>query len=431
MNTKDVLNNEKAWKLLFEKYNILDHIASEGSFTISAGAIKEFREPRLMTKFDHWVNLPSIFEENHLAILPVTRGEYSISHFTAYHKLEAFSSDIIQCSLPPFLESVNPTAIPSEAVALNCAVASGILQDFLGEDEIYATVSGRMGSGVFSFAIESTISAQTFPLHIRNSQIEIDGAYEGIESLAIFEAKRDLSEDFLIRQLYYPFRVWKSMVTKRVRPIFMIFSNGIYRFFEYRFDNLYNYNSLSLVKQKNYSIEFTIISLQDIENIFSNVEISPEPQIAFPQADRFERVINICELLQTSPLSPNEITEIYSFDARQTNYYTDAGRYLGLIEKEMIEKVPIYTLTEKGKSILRKDYKNRQLAFCECILQHKIFHEVAARAFQEGQVPDRQRIVALMKDADLYQIESDSTFIRRAGTIKSWTDWILSLITED
>lgn len=431
MNDKDALNNEEAWTHLFEKYTILERIAADGSFTISASAIKEFREPRLMTKFDHWVNLPGIFRENNLAILPTMRGEYIISHFAAYHKLEPFSSDVAQYPLPSFLESVTPATISSEAVALNCAVAAGILRDFLGEDEIYATVSGRMGSGVFSFKIDSSISDKTFSIGVRNSQIEIDGAYEGIKSLAIFEAKRDLSDDFLIRQLYYPFRVWNGLLKKQVRPVFMIYSNGIYRFFEYEFEDIDNYNSLHLIKQKNYSIESTAISIRDIEDIFSTVIIEPEPQIAFPQADRFERVINICELLQNGPLTDDEITEVYSFDSRQTNYYTDAGRYLGLIEKKQAPKASLYKLSEKAENILRKDFNNRQLAFCKCILQHKIFYDVIKRTLHEGYIPEKETVVSLMKGADLFQIGSDSTFIRRSSTVRGWIAWILSLKTEE
>ena len=68
--------NDTAWEMLFDKYHILDEVKRHGQFVISAGQIKEFREPRLMTKFDHRVNLPQIFSENGLAILPVTRGDY-------------------------------------------------------------------------------------------------------------------------------------------------------------------------------------------------------------------------------------------------------------------------------------------------------------------------------------------------------------------
>lgn len=45
--------NDTAWESLFDKYHILTEIEQNGQFIISANQIKEFREPRLMTKFDH------------------------------------------------------------------------------------------------------------------------------------------------------------------------------------------------------------------------------------------------------------------------------------------------------------------------------------------------------------------------------------------
>ena len=80
--------NDIAWEKLFEKYDILKRIDNHGQYKISAAQIKEFREPRLMAKFDHTINLPKIFLDNQLAILPITRGDYIISHFDAYHKFE-------------------------------------------------------------------------------------------------------------------------------------------------------------------------------------------------------------------------------------------------------------------------------------------------------------------------------------------------------
>ena len=70
--------NEEAWEALFAKWEIPARVAAEGRFLISADQIREYREPRLMAKFDHRVNLPQIFAENGLAILPVSRGDYVI-----------------------------------------------------------------------------------------------------------------------------------------------------------------------------------------------------------------------------------------------------------------------------------------------------------------------------------------------------------------
>jgi hypothetical protein len=65
-----------------------------------------------------------------------------------------------------------------------------------------------MGSGEFSFKIRKVGEKETFDININGAQIELDAAYEGIESLALIEAKKYLSDDFLIRQLYYPFRLF-------------------------------------------------------------------------------------------------------------------------------------------------------------------------------------------------------------------------------
>ena len=333
MSKQDKTLNDVAWEDLFEKYDILGHIERTGQFQISAKQIREVREPRLMAKFDHSINLPKIFADNKLSILPITRGDYIISHFDAYHEFVLVDSQIKRVSLPTYIQSIDSSNVTSETIALNCAVAAGIVSDFLEDEGIVSTVSGRMGSGNFSFSIGNLRNKALSTVTVSNSQIEIDAAYEGIRSLALFEAKRDLSKDFLIRQLYYPYRVWKNRVTKPVRPLFLVYSNGIYRIYEYEFSNPDNYSSIVLVRQRNYSVEDTIITVDDIQKVLHNAVREHEPKIPFPQADSFERIINFCELLDDEILSRNEVTELYAFDSRQTDYYTGAAMYLGLVEK--------------------------------------------------------------------------------------------------
>ncbi|MBO4714825.1 MAG: transcriptional regulator, partial [Verrucomicrobia bacterium] len=153
------------------------------------------------------------------------------------------------------------------------------------------------------------------------------------------------------------------------------------------------------------------------------------PSISFPQADSFERVINVCELLFTQELSREDITEEYAFDIRQTNYYTDAARYLGLVNKMRIEKEIIYSLSNYGRRIMQLNYKQRQLALCKCILKHKVFFDVFASC-QYRSIPDRDFIVKIMKKSNLYKITSESTYLRRASTISSWINWMIGLIPD-
>lgn len=419
--------NDAAWQLLFEKYDILRRIEQDGSFQISATQIKEYREPRLMVKFDHTINLPKLFKQNGLSILPITRGDYIISHFDAYHKFEPVSSDITRISLPNFIQSLDVDYITSEAIALNCAYVSGIMADFLEDEQLVPTVSGRMGSGNFDFEIRDIQHKINRVVKVHNSQIEIDAGYEGLQKLALIEAKRDLSDDFLVRQLYYPFRVWSYRVNKVVKPIFLIYSNGIFHLYEYQFTNPTEYSSLMLVKQKNYTVEEDMtITTEEINQLLDAVQVAKEPKIAFPQADSFERVINLCELLQEHPMTRGEITINYAFDIRQTNYYTDAARYLGLVDKQRNNDIT-FTLTSKGESILRLSYKQRQLSFCKAILSHKVFADCLRLWFNQGKI-DKQVIVEIMKRNYLYNVESESTYIRRASTIKGWLDWIVGLL---
>ncbi len=418
--------NDAAWQKLFDKYSIPDALERDGQFMISAGQIKEFREPRLMTKFDHKVNLPAVFAKNNLAILPVTRGDYVISSFSAYKSFEAPEAEAQRVSVPRHLQSLMPQFLVSEAIALNCADACGILSDFLEEDEIVPTVSGRMSSGTFDFHIDTARGPRT--VNVSNSQIEIDAAYEGASCLSLFEAKNDLSEDFLIRQLYYPYRAWCSRVTKPVQTVFLIFSNGTFYLYRYQFADPLDYNSLYLVKQKNYIISADI-TLSDIESLLKTVMEEPEPEISFPQANSMPRIVNLIELLRERPMTKQDITSEYAFDERQTNYYTDAGRYLGLIEKKRGDDGNIlFQLSEPGRAVMTLGYKERQLAIAAQILKHGVFRETLKLYLRCGEMPDLQTIVQIMKQSGIYHIEADSTFIRRSSTVAGWINWIFSLV---
>lgn len=417
--------NDTAWQSLFDKYHILDAIAAQGRFTISAAQIKEFREPRLMTKFDHKVNLPEIFAENHLAILPVTRGDYVISAFQAYEEFPQTEKEPQRISIPPHLQTLNPKFLVSEAIALNCANACGILADFLEEEQLIPTVSGRMSSGAFSFQINTRYGSQT--LNVNSSQIEIDAAYEGTGCLALFEAKRDLSDDFLVRQIYYPMRAWRGRITKPVKPVFLVFSNGVFHLCRYAFRDEAHYNSLCLVKQKSYAIAMEI-TLSDIENLLKTTVLEQEPSVSFPQANSMARIINLIELLHDKPMTRQEITAEYAFDERQTNYYTDAGRYLGLVEKETRGGTITFRLSGLGCHMMELGYRERQLAIITQILKHRAFRETLKVCLQCGEMPDAQTVVNIMKASKLYQVKSDSTFFRRSSTIVSWVRWILSIV---
>lgn len=425
--------NKEAWQFLFEKYNILDEINKNGYFKITSKEINEYREARLMTKFDNSANLPDIFKNNNLAILPITSNSYMIARFETYKKFEESEDDEIEkIDFPSYIQSLDYNNITSEALAINCAYITQILERFLDEEGLVPTISGKMGSGNFEFKINNKDSEDEYiNVSVQNSRIEIDGGFEGFNSFALIEAKNVISDDFMVRQLYYPYRLWKSKINKTIRPIYMVYSNGIFNVYEYKFDDDNDYSSIRFVRSKRYSIEDTEIDIQDIQDIFYNIKsFEDEPEIPFPQADSFSRVINLCELLMEEPRSKSEITENYAFDERQTSYYTDAARYLGLVNKIKPEGNVMFELTSKGKAILNLKYKQRQLEFTKLILSHKAFYEYLQLYFKIAEKPLVVDIVDIMKNSNLYKIESESTYIRRSSTIRGWVEWILDLSRE-
>ena len=333
--------NDLAWEKLFNKYNILSQIEDKGFFEITSKDINEFREARLATKFDHRSNLPKLFKDNNLSILPISRGGYIISSFEAYKEFNEINKKIIRIPFPSYIESIEHENITSESIAINCAYVSGILSDFLQDDKLVPTVSGRMGSNEFSFYINNTNMNRDVMVTVSNSQIEIDGGYEGTESLALIEAKNSISEDFLIRQLYYPFRLWNQKITKRIIPVFMVYSNGVFTLYEYNFQEPDNYNSLVLVKQKNYTLVQDDINLNDIKNILYNVNIIEEPRIQFPQADSIKRLINLCELLNNNEMTKEEITTTYDFNLDKLTTILMLVD-IGIIDKKKMGKLFIF-----------------------------------------------------------------------------------------
>jgi hypothetical protein len=421
--------NDIAWKKLFEKHKIIEKINDNNKFFINSTQINEFREARLMTKFDHKSQLPKLFVENDLSILPTSRGGYVIGKIDTFHNFHEVEIEINKIDFPIFLESLDYRDITSEATAINCAFVSGILRDFTNEEELYPTVSGRMSSSSFSFKINSNI--ENFNVNVVNSQIEIDGGFEGTNSLNLIEAKNYISNDFLVRQLYYPFKLWNNKIDKKVRPIFLTYTNGIFHLREYIFQDPNHYNSLKLVREKKYAVQEGAINIETIQKIIKEIKIVVEPKIPFPQANSFERIINLCEVLkQKEVLTKEEITLNYDFDERQTAYYTNAGKYLGLIEQKIENKQIIYCLSKKGQIIFSVSIIDRQSEFVKLILSHSVFKKTLNLYFENGIFPSSQEIVEIMKISNLHNVNSEATYFRRASTITKWINWIMNLIEE-
>lgn len=120
-----------------------------------------------------------------------------------------------------------------------------------------------------------------------------------------------------------------------------------------------------------------------------------------------------------------EISEIMQFDTRQSDYYYNAGKYLGLFEKKKEEDQIIIHLTKLGKQIFKQDYRERQLSIVSRILEHQIFADLFDYSIEKGELPERNTIIQKMQ---YYNVCGRSQIGRRASSVSAWLRWIFNLI---
>ncbi|HCA29326.1 MAG TPA: type II restriction endonuclease [Ruminococcaceae bacterium] len=424
------LSANEAWKKIIDKYNILDEVDKNGCFSIKASQIKEYKEPRLMAKWDSTDSLPDVFKKNKLNILPDSRSSYIISDFILYEEvpeLDEHVTQMIQVELPEY-ESINITNISSEANAINVLIISGILDDFLSSNKNVSTFNGRMGTGSFNFKVDTFRGIQR-EVCVNNAQCEVDGGFENDDSVVIMEAKNVVHEDFHIRQLYYPYRLWRTKVNKPIRLVFSIYSNMIYRLFEYRFQTLDDFSSIELIQTKNYSLQDTTITIDDLISVRSQIRIKTTDNmettdIPFIQANSMDRIISLLENMHDNPMTSQQIAELMDFEPRQSDYYYNAGRYIGLFEKATDDKQVVVSLTALGERIFKLNYKQRQLKIVELILEHQIFADFFDFIIETGELPDKDSIGEKMR---YYNVCSGSLIARRSSSVLGWLKWIFTL----
>lgn len=421
--------NDAAWRVLFERHSIPERVDADGLAYIDAADIKVEREPRLMAKFDHAVNLPAIFKHHGYSILPVSRGRYVIGPLDTYQTLEPLDVAPKYFPLPAWIESLSTNHVASETLLLNGAVAAGMLSDFLGENELVATVSGRMASGELEFSVNSRRPGGGAPfwLHVENAQVEVDLALEGAGQLALVEAKMSVADDFLVRQLYYPFRTWSERVKKPVSPLYVAYTNGKYCMWKYDVADAGDYNSLVLSAYQEYILEHDEITSADVESAGVAVpDLRPAKRV-FPQADSFERVINLMEVLARQPATLTEIYERYAFDPRQADYYASALAYLGVAERVNIDGRVHWTLNLAGAQLMSLDLRQRNIQLAALVLREKPFRQTFEAWAAGGEPPSRDWIAQRVAEADTTL--SGSTPARRAASVLNWVRWVRELAT--
>lgn len=420
--------NDKAWQQLFDELSIREHIDASGHYVIDAETINQVREARLMAKFDHKSNIPEVFKSkstDSINILPISRGKYVLSRINTFQSVDTSDIPIEPVDIPTHIETIDFQQITSEPAAISAAFHAGILNRFIGKRELFHTISGRMGSGDFSFVVDRAGPAEG-PLNVtvQKAQVEIDAGFETDDALFLVEAKNSPVSDFNIRQLYYPYRLWANSIGKTVRNIFLSYSNGVYDIAEYIFTESHNFSSIQPLNRARYKWNLDNASQPtNIEQLVIGPEEKPD-KVPFPQADDFNKVIGIFEQIGIQDgITKDEITAHLDYDPRQSDYYVNACIYLGWVVR-IGERPSRFALSNIGQQIFDLPLSSRNMAYSQSILSDPIFADVYQEKQAAGDL-SKDRIVAIMKRHGIPNVDSDSTYWRRANTVNAWTNWAL------
>jgi hypothetical protein len=243
---------QEDWKAILSH---LDPTFDEGvSPKFDSADIKEAtggREPRLVCSMDSRSAVPPVLEESGLFVLPVRNGVYRLVKGRGYEKLPPIDGPAHRWEDSIGFDLVTRYQGRGEDPALLHAYNTGLLSDFLDVDDLYQTTAGRRYSTDFEFRV-----GPSREIAVDSVQFQVDGLFESKDDIVIVEAKAGVRDDFIVRQLYYPYRHYAAEHNKTVRPVFYVYDEkaGVHSIWEYDFEEPKDYTSLTVERRGKFRI---------------------------------------------------------------------------------------------------------------------------------------------------------------------------------
>lgn len=393
-----------------------DHLFAQKQFDttqdvhyITAKEVKAItgEEPRLMAKMDSSKDVPPIFKQYGYFLLPISTSKYAIVRGAGFHKLEQLPQPTSFTSRVKFnLTTMHRNS--SEMQYLDYSHIAGAIEHVIGRGTLYPSVRGREGSGSFSFRIHNT------ELQVTSAQIEVDLGLEGEDCIVLLEAKSKTPEDFIIRQLYYPYRRFAALAPhKTIIPVFFTFdaATKTYNYWVYTFTNTGRYNSLSLVAS--HSLTIATANPLTPRDIYPTTAIH---KAIVPQANSLDRVLELVFKVKEGMDTAEAVAEYFGFDKRQSSYYRKAAEALGFITFSNNR----YYLTDSGHHLTQLDTQQRNLYLARVVTNFELVKISLELLKDKGSLgkDDLHRIVTQ------HSTLSGSTIGRRADSLYAWLKWI-------
>jgi hypothetical protein len=250
--------NNESWLKIFNDYEIDKHSFDKAPFYLSSQQIKNScrhfanvaqKEVRILCKQDSRRDRPKVFIENGLFLLPVKNGDYVIVKGEGYVDIPDIVSQAKNYDSKLDFKLETAEVGNSEMQHLDFAYASSLIRTFMQDDSLVLTIRGRKYTPEFSFNVEKQ------KINVKSVQTEIDAGFEGKDKIVLIEAKNSQTRDTIIRQLFYPYKQWKSYTQKEVFLLFFEKRKTDYYIWQYGFTDENNYNSIQLIKSEKYQIK--------------------------------------------------------------------------------------------------------------------------------------------------------------------------------
>ena len=397
----------RAWDNIFavKGFNL-----SKDLHFIDASEIKKITglEPRNMAKIDFSKDLPPVFKRNRYFLLPVENGRYAIVRGEGFHQLEGVPSVSSFTSRLSFtLTTANRGQ--GEMQYLDYAFNSGAFEAIMNVGPLYQSIRGRGFSKAFRFRVcENTLA-------IRSVQIEVDSGFESESAVVLVEAKVRTPEDFIIRQLYYPYRHFQLISPRKtIIPVFFTYDPGFsaYTFWIYRFRVLEDYNSIEL--ERSQSLRIITPSALRLSDICPKGIVQYQELI--PQANDLDKVIELVFKVSEGRNDYQQIAAHFAFDRRQSSYYREAAEALGLVRS----KTGKYILTKIGEELVSLPTENRHLFIVSLLADFHLIKRSLDIIESEDILTKRHVMDLIHKSSSL----SGTTISRRADSLFAWLKWI-------
>lgn|GEM_PF-134234 len=415
---KKLKKKNDAWTKIVSKLNL--DLSSPISPIIPSTIFREEAdiEARLACYNDCLSEVPPVLRASGVFPLPVRNKEYCLIKANGFHEFEEISTPIITyTSRIPFL----PDTFDGEGESnyVHYAYNAGLISEFTGKKDIIKMNEGRFRATKFDFNIGSV-----GPIEQEGVQVQVDGLFEGRDSIIVLEAKVKSNSNFLIRQLYYPWRHWTEKSQKEVIASFLRIDkvSEVYNLWQYRFTDKSNYASIELVKTARYEIVENPYSPEEIE------ELSLDDVGYVPQADSVDKILQLVSLVGNGHQSAEAISKEMGFVGRQASYYGEAAEELGFITRSReASGAYLFELTPRGMEFYGSRPDIRKGMLVEQMMKLPVMRAIFDRLRAINKPGDiergmnREKVSMIIEEVSRF---SGTTPYRRASSVIAWFKWL-------